>query len=309
MAGEAQAGVGTAVADLGALDGPVLVFGGPVSNLQATEAVLAAGRAHGIPPARTICTGDVAAYCADPAATVDLLRSSGVHVVLGNCEESLAADAAGCGCNFAAGSACDALAEAWYRHARQSLSAAARAWMGGLPRALRFELAGRGLLAVHGAPSRINRWIFPATPRREKAAELAAAMADGIIAGHAGIPFAEVVDDHLWLNAGSVGLPANDGTPRGWYAILAPRAGGELAVRLHALDYDHATAAARMRAAGMPEAYATALETGLWPGTEVLPPEDRAETGVPLPATRTLVWTDDDAETTLPSPEGDCGWR
>jgi len=309
MAARAQAGVGAALADLGALDGPVLVFGGPVSNLQATEAVLAAGRAHGIPPARTICTGDVVAYCAEPEATAALVRSAGVHVVLGNCEESLGADAADCGCNFAEGSACDALADAWYRHARQSLSAGTRAWMGGLPRALRFELAGRTLLAVHGAPSQINRWIFPATPRREKAAELAAAMADGIVAGHSGIPFAEVIDDHLWLNAGSVGLPANDGTPRGWYAVLAPRADGDLAVTLHALDYDYWTAAARMRAAGLPEAYASALETGLWPGTEVLPPEDRAETGVPLPPSRELVWRRTDAEPTLPTSEGDCGCR
>ncbi len=37
-------------------DGPVLIIAGPYSNLEATEAVLAAGAALGIPPERTICT-------------------------------------------------------------------------------------------------------------------------------------------------------------------------------------------------------------------------------------------------------------
>ncbi|MEE3500553.1 hypothetical protein [Acidiphilium acidophilum] len=46
---------------LDAVDGPVLVFGGPYSNLPATRAVFAAAAEHGIPPGRMICTGDVVA--------------------------------------------------------------------------------------------------------------------------------------------------------------------------------------------------------------------------------------------------------
>ncbi|MFB3151536.1 MAG: hypothetical protein ACE10M_13345, partial [Alphaproteobacteria bacterium] len=52
--------------DLGATDGPMLIFGGPYGNLQATQALLAAAAALGIPPTRILCNGDVAAYCADP---------------------------------------------------------------------------------------------------------------------------------------------------------------------------------------------------------------------------------------------------
>ncbi|MGC8470117.1 MAG: hypothetical protein ACP5NI_09465, partial [Acetobacteraceae bacterium] len=47
-------------------DGPVLVFGGCASNLQATEALFAEARRLGVPPARMICTGDIVAYGADP---------------------------------------------------------------------------------------------------------------------------------------------------------------------------------------------------------------------------------------------------
>ncbi|WP_249674871.1 metallophosphoesterase [Acidocella sp. C78] len=74
-----------------AAEGPVLVFGGCYSNLQATRALLDAARAHGIPPERMICTGDVVAYGADPQACADLIRGHGIATVMGNCEEQLGA--------------------------------------------------------------------------------------------------------------------------------------------------------------------------------------------------------------------------
>jgi len=58
------------IRDLGQLDGPVLLFGGPYSNLQATRAMRAEAQRRGIAPAACICTGDVVAYCGDAAATV-----------------------------------------------------------------------------------------------------------------------------------------------------------------------------------------------------------------------------------------------
>jgi len=83
--------------DLGELSGPVLVFGGPYSNLEAARAIRAEAARLGVPPARTICTGDVVAYCADPGATVALVRDWGIAVVMGNVEESLGAGAGDCG--------------------------------------------------------------------------------------------------------------------------------------------------------------------------------------------------------------------
>ena len=68
-------------------------------------------------------------------------------------------------------------------------------------------------------------------------------------------------------------MPANDGTPRVWFSVLVPAAGGIL-VEHHALGYNHTAAAARMRQHGLPEGYATALETGLWPSCDVLPPAE-----------------------------------
>ena len=47
------------------MDGPVLVFGGPYSNLEATRAVLAEAVRLAIPSEHVICTGDIVAYGAD----------------------------------------------------------------------------------------------------------------------------------------------------------------------------------------------------------------------------------------------------
>lgn len=274
--------------DLGILDGPVLVFGGAYGNLEATQAVLAAARALGVPPARTLCTGDVVAYCADPAATVDLVRAAGVPVVMGNVEEALAAGADDCGCGFVEGSYCDSAAAAWYAFARAALDRDAVRWMAGLPRRLRFTLAGRTLAAVHGAPSRINRYVFPSTPDDEIAAEIDAAGCDGVVGGHSGLPFTRVVGGRLWHNSGAVGLPANDGTPRAWYSVLRPAAGG-IAIEHRPLAYDHARAAARVRDRGLPGGYADALESGLWPSLDILPTAERARRGRRL-APGSVVW-------------------
>lgn len=276
------------VRDLGPLDGPVLVFGGPYGNLEATEAVLAEGARLGVPPARTICTGDVVAYCADPQATVEAVRAAGVAVVMGNVEEAIAADSDDCGCGFAEGTVCRTLATQWYDFARAALDAEARRWMARLPRGLRFTLGGRRLRVVHGAPSRINRFVFASTPADEQAAEIDSTGCEGIVAGHSGLPFTRVIGGRLWHNAGAVGLPANDGTPRVWYSLLQPE-GGSITAEHRPLVYDHRGAAAKMRARGLPEGYADALESGLWPSLDVLPPAERARSGMALDP-QAVVW-------------------
>ena len=63
--------------------------------------------------------------------------------------------------------------------------------------------------------------------------------------------------------------------------MLTPRASG-IEFAFHALDYDHTTAAAKMRDAGLPPGYAEGLVTGLWPSTDILPAREVAETGIEI---------------------------
>ena len=204
-------------------DAPVIVFGGPYGNLEATRALLEEAERLGIPGERMICTGDVVAYCADPAGTVDLVRRSGAHVVMGNCEESLAARGGDCGCGFVPGSTCEKLAAAWFAHADRTLDGDARAWMASLPRRIDLAFRGRRFAVVHGGVSLINRFLFASTAAAVKAAELETSGADGIIGGHCGLPFTQTIGGKLWHNAGAIGMPANDGTPRMWFSLLIPQ--------------------------------------------------------------------------------------
>jgi len=251
------------------LVGPVLVFGGPYGNLEATLAVLNEGSRLGIAPGNIVCTGDLVAYCADPQGVIDLLRCSGIRIVMGNCEESLAARSSDCGCGFAENSACAALSDCWYSYVDRNIDAPSRYWMGNLPQHLNLEIDGLRFLVVHGGVSGINRFIFT-TSHEAIEEELAASECDGVIAGHCGLPFTCESGGRLWHNAGVIGIPANDATPRVWFSVLTPRDGG-IHIEHHALMYDHAAAAAKMRQRGLPEGYAMALETGLWPSCDILP--------------------------------------
>lgn len=289
-----------AALDLGELKGPVLCFGGPYGNLEATEALLAEARRLGIPAGNVVCTGDAVAYCADPAAVVARLRADGVHVVMGNCEESLGLERADCGCGFEADSPCDVLSREWFAFAQRELDDEAKAWMARLPRRIRFTLGGRRFAVIHGGAADIGRFIFASTPMTEKEREFARLDAEApadvplgaVIAGHCGLPFSEWVGDKLWHNPGVIGMPANDGRPETWFSILTPgaeTAGGGIAIAHHSLSYDYRRAAARMEDAALGAPYARALVSGLWPDQGVLPAPERAARQKPLRPWR-LAW-------------------
>ncbi|MGB0684041.1 MAG: metallophosphoesterase family protein [Magnetovibrionaceae bacterium] len=268
--------------ELGLLEGPLLVFGGPYSNAQATEALIATAARLGIPPDRCICTGDVVAYCAGAKATTDLIRNFGCPVVLGNCEESLGNSADDCGCGFEDGTACDLLSKQWYAHAQGQLSADDRAWMASRPRRICFTHAGKRVVAIHGAwaggPQAINQFLFKSSPDAAFAAEFDALEADIVLAGHSGLPFSKQMDGRLWLNAGVIGMPANDGSPATWF-LMIDESGNH---SFHRLVYDQAGAASAMRLADLSEGYASGLETGLWPNLDILPPLETKQAGLPL---------------------------
>lgn len=275
--------------DIGHFDEPVLVCGGAYSNFEALCALMDAALAHGIPAARVIHTGDAVAYCADPAATSLLLRDSGAHCIQGNVEESLSASLPDCGCGFDEESLCNRLAAEWFAFADARIDDSLRRWMAAMPAHLTFEMCGARVRVVHGAVTSINRFMFASLPGHDFEEEVRTADADMVVAGHSGIAFTRRVGNRLWHNSGSLGMPANDGTPRAWYSILHPEPAG-IRIRHYALHYDHEKAAAKMRAEGICGQYADALVSGLWPSLDILPGHERAATGQPLDLEREVTW-------------------
>ncbi len=272
---------GVELLELGEMSGPVLVFGGPYSNLHSTRAMRAEAVKLGIPTSNIICTGDVVAYAANPAETTDEIMDWGVVTVMGNCEENFGLDADDCGCGFEEGTDCDLLSSQWYAYANQQLKLEHRAWKRACPRQVTFELGGRTFAVVHGSAASINEFVFEQTDNAIKRRDLDALSVDAIIGGHSGVPFTQIIDGRLWHNAGVIGMPANDGTPRVWYSILRNE-GDDLIIEICSLDYDHTAAAQAMRDQKLPDGYADCLETGIWPNMDVMPKAERAKVGLPI---------------------------
>ncbi|MCC6459451.1 MAG: metallophosphoesterase family protein [Saprospiraceae bacterium] len=269
------------VQELGARSGKMLVFGGVYSNWPALERLMALAREWGIPSENILCTGDIVGYCAEPEACVQAIRDWGIHAIAGNVEIQLREGETDCGCNFNEGSRCDLFSRQWYPYAQSQLSPAAIGWMQGLPDHLAFQYAGQRLYVLHGSYFNTSEFVFRSTPWAQKAPNFEASGAGVLLAGHCGLPFHHEEAGRLWLNAGVIGMPANDGTPRVW-CLLLDEAGGQLRYQHYAFGYDHERAARAMEQQGLPCEYSGTLRSGLWDNCEILPPAETATQGQAL---------------------------
>ena len=266
------------VKHIGELNGSVLVFGGIYSNLHALEALQAAANSHKISPSNIICTGDIVAYCAHPAECVNFMREWGVHIIAGNVELNLLDQADDCGCNFDEGSRCDIFSKQWYPYAKAKIKSEQLDYITTIPHHLKFEYNGKSITVIHGTVENVSGYIFKSTPWSEKKSILQAEDSDIIIAGHCGLPFIDKVYDKVWLNAGVIGMPANDGHTNTWYTILDTKDNG-LRVTFYKLNYSHQEASQAMIDNNLPPAYADTLLSGIWDNCDVLPEWETAQQG------------------------------
>ena len=269
------------VRDLGTLHGDLLVFGGVYSNLQALEKMRAIVEDLGIPPENVICTGDIVGYCAQPQECLEAVRDWGIHTIAGNVEIQLRDDSDIGGCNFEEGSRCANFSTLWYPYAKIHVDPAIRPWLMQMPDHITFQYGGRRFRVLHGSMEDTSGFVFRSTPWAEKLGQLEAAEADVILGGHCGLPFNDMQGEKAWLNAGVIGMPANDGTTRVWYMRLHENAHGPFFTHEH-FEYDHSTAADLMRRNHLPPEYAHTLETGLWDNCEILPDAETREQGFRL---------------------------
>lgn len=266
---------------LGTLHGKLLIFGGPYSNFQALSELQRIAERLSIPPQNILCTGDVVGYCAQPEESVQLVKDWGIHCISGNVEQNIVSGEDDCGCNYLEGGRCDLFSRNWFPYAVRSLSADSVRWMAELPQHLRFSYAGKSVAVVHGSPDKVSEFVFASTNGAVKAKHFQTTVTDVILAGHAGLPFVDLQNEHFWLNAGVIGMPANDGTPRVWYLLLDDT-GGTLSYSFESFTYDNVLVNQLMQENDLPDAYAKTLLTGIWDNCEILPEVEKALQGVAL---------------------------
>ena len=269
--------------------GPVLLFGGPYGNLQATKALCAVAEDKGIATNNIICNGDLVAYCAEPNETISFIRNWGIHIVMGNCEESIGNQSEDCGCGFDEGSTCSLLSVEWYRYVTKNVTQENARWMKTLPRKLSFSLGDTKFCVIHGGVTNISEFVFASSDMEKKRLDIHSENADCIVGGHCGIPFGQQITDNAnhqqqslyWLNTGVIGMPANDGTKDGWYLIIEMK-NNQLIACWNRLTYAASEASEKMVSANLCQPYQQALISGLWPSMDVLPEIEKAQQGQPL---------------------------
>ncbi len=237
------------------------------SNRQAFEACEAHARAQG---ARQFALlGDFVGYGADPVAVVEAvmrLKDEGAWVIRGNHDDMAVAGQADDG-------SLGTQTSAW-THAQ--LGAGHRQFLAALP----LTLAQPPLLLVHASAAQPQAWRY-VDSERAAAACIAAAPPETphVLVGHVhqqalyyrgsgrdlmkfapapGVPVPVPRSRRLVACVGSCGQP-RDGDVRAMYALYDLQSAR---LSFHRVPYNHVAAAAAIRAAGLPELFASRLEVG-----------------------------------------------
>lgn len=248
------------------------------ANLQATLACVAHARAAGADQFAVL--GDLVGYGGDPVAVVEQVQAlvaEGAWVVQGNHDAYIA----GLHSSTEGGAPGTAQSEGerggHWTAAR--LSPGHRRFLASLP----LVHVAEGLLLVHATADAPSRWKYATSPQIA-AQSLEGATTHGadirhVFGGHVHeqtlffktpvgklMPFAptagisiSVPAHRRWLaTVGSVGQP-RDGDPRAMYALFDTV---KHQLIFHRVPYDHGAAAAAIRSAGQPAAYADRLAQG-----------------------------------------------
>jgi diadenosine tetraphosphatase ApaH/serine/threonine PP2A family protein phosphatase len=236
------------------------------ANLEGLQACLEHAREQGVDGVAFV--GDLVGYGADPAAVLDLVLevvARGAAVVRGNHDAAVAE---------AGGDTMNKSAEAAVGWTRERLSEPHRAFLAGLPLTVRRD----DVLFVHASADRPADWTYVSDPMRAEQSMLASD-ATWTFSGHVHEPMLYFLGtgaraQHFKPTPGvAIPVPAR----RRWLAIVGsagqPRDGNTAAayaifdrdratLTFHRVPYEWAKAAAKIRAAGLPESLARRLERG-----------------------------------------------
>ena len=229
------------------------------ANWEGLQVVLADATANKV--THYACLGDVVGYNANPKECLDVVRSMGMPVVKGNHDEYCSVDSALEGFNPHAAEAVN-----W---TRSQLAEDDILWL----RELRYIRLVANFTIVHATLDGPKRWGY-VFDKLAAAASFTYQNTGVCFFGHTHVPVAFVRDSTVrggtyskfkveagkkyFVNVGSVGQP-RDGNPKAGYVIYDM---DEQTIELRRLDYDIATAQAKIRAVGLPERLAERLALG-----------------------------------------------
>jgi len=244
---------------------PYLILSDIHANLEAHQAVLEDARGK---YDRILCLGDLVGYGADPNAIVEWARKNVTAIIRGNHDRVSAAGDPGAPDEMETFNPAAQASTVWTRN---SLLPENRAYLERLPRG---PLPYEGLDLIHGSPADEDEYVITASDAAPLLELLGAQLT---FFGHTHRQGAfrlsrraivQIAPDRTLgieakyfylVNSGSVGQP-RDGDPRAAYALYSPE---ERAVEFCRVAYDVDRAAAKIRAAGLPDFLAARLHEGM----------------------------------------------
>ena len=267
----------------------IAVFGGIYNNYLALEAAIVDATRRGAE--RLYCLGDLGAFGPHPDRVFPLLFEHDVQCVQGNYDNSIGNNLNDCQCGYT-DPRDNYFAQISYEYTQQNTSSAHRDWLRTLPSEIRFEIDGVRFLLCHGSPRRTNEFLWESATSTGFLNRLAnEADADVILGTHTGIHWLRELDgNQLFVNAGVLGRPENDGRTNVWYTLIdtdkcargrAEQGGAVLskmsaAIEFVPMNYDHGRLADEMRAEKLPDEFVETILGGWWTTClEVLPGRER----------------------------------
>ncbi|MBR1921305.1 MAG: metallophosphoesterase family protein [Kiritimatiellae bacterium] len=238
----------------------IAIIGDIHANLDALNVVLDDCRSQGVTD--FLCTGDVVGYNACPHECMEIIRSIGCPVVVGNHDYYVSSAQNLDDFNPAAAAVVE-----W---TRKQLSADEIDWLRNLP----FNQTQMGIGLVHATMDNPGGFGY-VFDNLQAEANFLRQVAPVCFHGHTHCPmiyeksmngvfridaqdFTLPLGRKYFINVGSVGQP-RDGDPRATYALYDPKT---RLVRYRRLEYDVAAAQERIRKAGLPERLAARLAVG-----------------------------------------------
>jgi len=210
---------------------------------------------------RVVCAGDIVGHGPHPTEVVRLLVEQRVEAILGNVDRKvLGLLQVPKKLKKRLGKKAHAPA-AW---AALALGDAERAWLGGLPKELRFSAGAANVWVVHGSPLSDTDYIYPSITAQALASKLGEVRPHVLVCGHSHIPFTKRIAGVRVVNCGSVGRPF-DGDPRGAMALCDFPGGDRVHCRIVRFAYPVESLIADLQARGArgigPQDYRTGIRT------------------------------------------------
>jgi putative phosphoesterase len=203
------------------------------------------------------CGGDLVGYGPHPNEVCALIEERAIPTIYGNYDHAIARDLEDCGCAYVTPED-RALGERSVAWTLEHTSRRAKDFMRDLPFDLRLRLGAKRIRLVHGSPRKVNEYLFQDKPARLYERLAAQAECDVLVFGHTHKPWIHEYGGVQFVNCGSVGKP-KDGDPRAAFAVLELDRAGDVRARIERAEYDAATVAREVAAAGLPSEYGDML--------------------------------------------------